>query len=294
MTKKGRKPKEGNRGKSGQLSHRVSDDGLVRSQPHRAPFGALLGDSAAGSQLAATAMGRLRLIGEAEERFGIEHVRRKLFPTRAQNNISNGIDPIEYDAALKYAEAVGRERWVRASPKDKPSAIAFMTARGIDLSARDLSDLEAAHYVERFEDCRAVLIAAPCSEDFRRVLRSLRDKVNKLRKGPVRADADDIMRLLRGLGALPNMHASAAIKHAVDLIVIDDRDPDAATLALARRGFKALADFHFGGAAGKAPRARTWGERPTDWSVSAPAPGADGAAERGPGWKGRHRSLGGS
>jgi hypothetical protein len=281
MAKRGRKPKPGLRTRSGQLSRRPRaqpdrDDGIVASQPHRAPFAKLLGEQAARSQAAASALGRLRLIGEAEERHGLIVVRKRL---EAMGHVACGVtgEPLgigerQYWAGLKYADAVGRERWVRAAPKDKPSAVAFMVARGLDLSGRELSDAAARHYVQQFEESRAVLMAAACSEDMRRVLRSLRDRVERLRSGAVKQDADDLMRLLRGLGALANPQAAASIKRAVDLVVIDDRDPDAATLALLRRGLDALADFHFG-----ADAQRGIGGKPVDDA----------------GWKARHRSFAG-
>lgn len=293
MSRKGRKGDVAHRTASGQKSRAKAarldvDDGLVASQPHRSPFARLLGDGAARSSLAETALGRLRLIGQAEDRFGIEHVRQKLFAARPAGQ-ANGISEADYMAAQKYAEAVGRERWVRAAPKDKPSAIAFMVARGVDLNVRELSDKQARYYIEQFEESRAALMAAPCSDDMQRVLRQLRDHVDRLRKGASQAEAGDILRLLRGIGALSSPTRSAAIKRAVDVIVIDDRDPAPETLALARLGFKALVGLHFGDEKNVQARIRSFGERPKDWTVAA-AP-ADSAAPQLSGWKGRHRSL---
>lgn len=273
MSKRGRKPQAGHRTANGRLSQRQAarpdrDDGLVAEQPHRRHFGPLLGENAARSQLAATALGRLRLIGQAEEELGLEPVRKKLFPQRLRG-VRYGIDEVEYMAALEYATAVGRERWVRAAPKDKPSAVAFMVARGIDLSGRDLSDAETLRYVADFEESRAALLAAPCPEDMRRVLRTLRSRAAE------RGDGHEL-RLLRGIGPLANPANSGAIKQAVDLIVIDDRDPAADTLKLARRGFAALADMHYGTTEARQRRTRSWAQ---------PAEESQG------GWKGRHRSL---
>lgn len=292
MSRKGRKPLPGaHRRPSGRPSEAKGarpdrDDGLVAAQPHRAPFAKLLGDGAARSSLAETALGRLRLIGQAEDRFGIEYVRRMMFGARPKSGLSNGIGEADYMAAQKYAEAVGRERWVRAAPKDKPSAIAFMTARGIDLNPRELSDKQARYYIEQFEESRAALMAAPLADDAQRVLRQLRGYIDRLRKGPVANEAGDILRLLRGFGPLNSPTRAAAIKRAVDLIVIDDRDPDGDALALARLGFKALVGLHFGDEKNAQARIRSFGEKPKDWSVAKATP-----TETGSGWKGRHRSL---
>jgi len=287
MAKKGRPADVQHRTASGQKSRAqaiVKDDGLVASQPHRRIFVELFGDAGARSQLAATALGRLRLIGMAEAATGIDKVRLKLFPERPPGQ-PNGIDEDEHQGALAYLSAVGRERWVRAAPKDKPSAISFMTARGIDLSAAELTDESARYYIKHFEEARAVLGAAACSLDLQRVLRQLRGKVDALDRGRNLGEVEDVLRQLRGIGSLQAPQVTAAIKRAVDHIVIDDRDPTIDMLRTARAGFRALAEWEGAARArAKASRMRHSGERPTDASVP-----EGGTIERG--WKGRHRSL---
>jgi len=283
MAHAGRKPDAAHRTKSGQKSRSAkidADDGLVASQPHRRVFGELLGPQVARAHLAETALGRLRLIGIAEDRMSIAAVQAKLFPLRPQRGLSNGLGEDEYLGAQAYAAAVGRERWVRAAPKDKPAAISFMIARGIDLSARDLSDNEARRYTAQFEEARAVLAAATCSLDMQRVLRQLRAKVENVMRGPMVAEMTEVLRLMRGLGTLASPANSARIKRAVDTIVIDDRDPTAEELMLARPGLRALAEWEGAARARqKAARTRHSGERPTQSTPD--------------GWKDRHRSLAG-
>lgn len=244
----GRKKIEGHRTPGGQLSRvqgaRGAHDETALAQPHRRAFVGLLGEQAAGSYAASFALGRLRLIGEAEENedIGTAGVRRALFGLGDKRRHPGpfGISERLFFAGMRYAETVGRERFVRAAPKDKPSAMAFLSARGIDLNVRETSDEQARRYLVDFEEVRAALNAAPCSPDMRSVLRTLRKMARAL------PGADDMVRLLRGVGALANPAASGAVQKAVDLVVLDDRDPDEPTLANAVIGFEVLADHYYG------------------------------------------------
>lgn len=240
----GRRKSEGYRTASGQLSRAQGarpehDDGLIRSQPHRRPFAQLLGDAAAGSWAASFALGRARLIGEAEERTGREVVRAFLYPSLPPTATSLGISERLFFAGMRYAQVVGRERWVRSAPKDKPSAMAFMQARGISLNAHEITDEEAARNILEYEEAAAALMAAPCSRDMRSVVRTLRLQARA-------RGASEMVALLRGLGALMNPQASGAIKRAVETLVLDDRDVAPATLDVARIGLAVLADHFYG------------------------------------------------
>lgn len=246
MARRGRPPLEDvHRGASGQVSHRQGArpaDPVTADQPHRRPFLRLIGEDGAGDWRCAFALGRLRMIGECEERMPAKEVRRLLFSGHAHAPHGPfGVSERLFFAGMKCAETVGRERFVRATPKDKPQAIAFAVARGIDLSARELSNEEAALYVARYEEMNAALLAAPCPPDARRALRILRGKAKALG-----AKADDLVRILRGLGALMNPALSGAVKRAVELVVLDDRDPDLDALPMVRAGLAALADHYFG------------------------------------------------
>jgi hypothetical protein len=221
---------------------RGAHDELQVMQPHRRPFVQLLGEQAAGSYAASFALGRLRLIGEAEEKSGRDTVRRFLhgLGDAAKHPGPFGIRERLFFAGMRYSETVGRERFVRASPKDKPSAMAFLSARGIDLNPREMTPAQQARYLVEFEEARAALTAAPCSPDMRSVLRTLRKMARAVPEG------GDMVRLLRGIGALANPAASGAVQRAVDIVVLDDRDPDEATLANAILGFEVLADHYYG------------------------------------------------
>lgn len=316
-----RKKKSGHRTASGQLSRAVGAQGkhdeVALAQPHRKPFATLLGDADAGSYLAAFALGRLRLIGRAEERgdIGPDKVRAFLFPGRhagaARDDAPEGpfgLSEREFFAAMHYLEAVGRERWVRASPKDKPSALDFLAARGIDLAARELTESDARRWLADFEEVRAVLAATPCPPAVRSVLGTLR---RMARKG----GQSGMVSLLRGLGAMVSPATSGAIVTAVNRIVLDDRDPDATTLRLARPGFAALAEHFYGIDRGDHRKIRgVVHDRPT-WTAEGytaieplyensdgtlrkageadPSLQASGSASRDGRWKNRHRSLAG-
>lgn len=246
----GRKKNPGLRRPNGRLSEaqgaRPAHDDLVKNQPHRKPFITLLGDDAAGSWTASFALGRARLIAEAEERVGFKPVRDFLKPGTFDAFRKNGIKPGSlgiserlFFAGMRYAQDVGRERWVRAAPKDKPSAMAFMQARGISLSGREIAATEAQHAIMEYEEASAALIATPCSREVRSVVRTLRQMARD-------RGASDMINLLRGLGALMNPAASGSIKKSVETLVIDDRDLEEGDLDVARLGLAALADHYYG------------------------------------------------
>lgn len=260
-----RPKKVGLRTRSGQLTRsragqRALVDAVVEAQPHRAPFYKLIGASAAMDLRCESALGRLRMVGEAEDTRGAIYVARVLYPgmKRPAEPFSFGISERQYQAGVKYAETVGRERWVRAAPKDKPSAVAFMVARGIDTSARVLGDREAATYVRAFDDARAALLAAGVPADARRVLGHMRALSRSL-------GSDDMLRMLRGFGSLMNPALAAAIAAAVNHCVIDDRDPPADELPRLRRGLDVLAEHFFGARDPDKRPIRGEGERP-EWA----------------------------
>lgn len=307
----GRKKLPGHRTPSGQISRvqgaRGAHDDVAINQPHRRPFADLLGEAAARSWAASFALGRARLIGEAEALHGVTKVRAALFKGRphSENTRAFGISERMFFAGLRYAADVGRERWVRSAPKDKPSALSFLSARGLSLSGHEPGADEAQAIIVSYEEAVAALTAAPCSSDLRSVIRTLRQSARRLGAG-------DMVALLRGMGALMNPAASGAIKRAVDTLVIDDRDVDLMTLDVARIGLAVLADHYYGTEREDyRPIKGTVSERPI-WmhdgftSLEFVYRHADGSprkageaekqetrgASRG-GWKGRHQSLAG-
>lgn len=318
MTKKGRPPRtDVHRRPNGRISqaHGARGDAdLIGEQPHRKLFCALLGEGWQNDKRAGTALGRLRLIGIVEERaddgngvHGRDLVRRLLYGGhRDAPDGPFGISERLYQAGEQWAVCVWRERWVRASPKDKPSAIAFMTARGIDTAVHDLSERQAQNYVRAFNDARAALLSAPCPRDVQRGLRVLRTLA---RKAPGEI-CDAMTTMLQGIGAMFVPASSSLVATAVNHVVVDDRDPAEGQLVHVRRGFEALAD-HFGLDDDAARRPIVGEAAEMDWphgrlASGRPVPvtlatrGEDGTltpgaqAGRAPGgWKGRHRSLAG-
>ncbi|MGD9766867.1 MAG: hypothetical protein AB7U62_04415 [Pseudolabrys sp.] len=269
MAKRGRKPIANvHRRPGGRISRARGarpTDGLVESQPHRLPFDKLMG--AAHDARAATALGRLRLIGLAEETYNSIGKVARILGLPAKRGVSNGLTERQFAALSKYAEVVARERWVRAAPKDKPQAIAFMQARGIDLNVKELSDEQAERYIRAFEANRAVLTSVRLGEQI-------------------------------------NATFARQVKRAVDHIVLDDRDPDPDRLALASVGADALALLHFGvdrpdtrKMAGFITEKPTWQhpEREIEILYSDGNGGTRGPNREKPekGWKKRHRSLAG-
>jgi hypothetical protein len=232
-------------------------EAVVKAQPHRAPFYRLIGETAAGDWRCESALGRLRMVGEAVEKRTDAYVARVLYGSSHPVVGPFGITERQFQAGLKYAEIIARERWVRAAPKDKPSAVAFMVARGIDLSARELRPAEAKAYLQAFEDMRAALLAATLPADARRVL-------GRMRAIARREHSDDVLRMARGFGSLVNPAVAGAITAAVNHCVIDDRDPPRHELALVRRGLDALAEHAFGAADPERRPITGYGERP-EW-----------------------------
>lgn len=212
MGRRGRPAKTGYRAATGRLSRAQGarpdhSDVVICEQPHRRHFDKLLGGKASDDQRTAYAIGRLRMIGEAENRAEAtgQDVRSVLFGGARNAPIGPfGISERQFQAGVKWIETVGRERWVRSSPKDKPSAVAFMTARGIDLSGRDPTDGEATAIKAAFDAAR------------------------------------------RAVRAVDLRTRAACIANVVNAVCIDDRDPSIDDLGKLRCGLDALADHFFG------------------------------------------------
>lgn len=219
MSNRGRPRKEGLRRPNGRLSEaqgaRPDEKKIILAQPHRRAFALLFDDKDVASDArCGFALGRLRLFGLAEER-------------RAESGEAPvyvlGLNERLFQAGENYGAVVARERYARGSPKDKAQAMDWLSARGLSVSAAEMSPDQRARAIADFEDARAVLAAAATPPDLRKAHSALLQQLRQLRLSSL--SKDRVTKLARVLPALVQPTASDALLRSVNAVVVADVDP---------------------------------------------------------------------